>query len=226
MIEATAKPTFWQRAVYALACLGIKLSGWRVPGRLPDEPKFIIIATHTSNWDFALALLGMAYLTCGFSTFHFCWMGKKELFWGPQGWFLRKTGGIPIDRSAAHDVVQDSITAFARHERIAMIITPEGTRKRGRRWKTGFYHIAQGAGVPIVCAFLDYRRKIVGPGFVLTPSGDMVADMCRLRDFYQDMPARYPDQVGEVWVPGMETCQTGGGYAAWLAANGARLGVN
>lgn len=226
MVEATAVPSLWQRVIYGLARLGIRASGWRVLGRLPDNPKFIIIATHTSNWDFAVALLAMACLTHGFSTLHFCWMGKKELFWGPQGWFLRKTGGIPIDRSASHDVVKDSIAAFSSFDRIAMIITPEGTRKRGRRWKTGFYYIAQGAGVPILCGFLDYRRKIVGPGFLLSPTGDMVADMCRLRDFYQDMPARYTEQVGEVWVPGMEDCASGAGYAAWLEANAARLGLS
>ncbi len=227
MAETAAKPSWWNRSVCAVARLALRLAGWRIPGRLPDSPKYIIIATHTSNWDFLWGLLGMAHLTSGFAGIHFCWMGKKELFWGPQGWFLRKTGGIPIDRGAAHDMVPQSITAFARHERMVMIITPEGTRKRGRRWKTGFYHIAMGAGLPILCAFLDYRRKMAGPGLLLYPTGDMVADLCRMRDFYRDMPACYPDQVGEVWVPGMDKCpEHGEGYPAWLAANASQLGLS
>jgi hypothetical protein len=123
--------------------------------------------------------------------------------------------------------VQQSIDEFKRHERMALIITPEATRKRGRRWKTGFYHIALGAGVPIVCGFLDFRRKFVGPGLVIYPSGDMAADMCLIRDFYRGMQARFPDQVSEPWVPGMENCpETGNSYETWLAANAGRLGLS
>lgn len=195
------------------------LSGWRVPGRLPEVDKFIIIATHTSNWDLLWALVGMAYLSHGLTGLHFRWMGKKELFWGIQGFVFKRIGGFPIDRSTSHNVVEQAVDEFNRHERMALIITPEGTRKGTRRWKTGFYHISVGAQVPILCGFLDYQRKIVGPGILVYATGDMLEDMCRIRNFYAGMPACYPDKVGEPYVPGIETCPPIDNYQKWIESN-------
>lgn len=225
MTEACSKkPNLLNHLWFTFARVILRIMGWRMLGRLPDIPKYIIIATHTSNWDFVYGLLGMAYLSHGFCDMRFRWMGKRELFQGPVGWFLYKTGGFPIDRSAAHNVVDQAVNEFAGHDRVVMIITPEGTRRRGSRWKTGFYHIAQGANVPILCAFIDYGRKILGPGFLVYPSGDIVADMCRIRDFYRGMPARHPQQVAEPWLPGMERCGASGvDYESWLESNLGRL---
>ncbi len=225
--DTPAKPSVLSWVWYGLARLYMLITGWRVPGRLPDDPKYIIVATHTSNWDLLVALVGMAFLSKGFRGFYFAWMGTKELFWGIQGFVFRRIGGISIDRSASHDMVSTMVDEFNRHERMVLIITPEGTRKGVRRWKMGFYHIAKGAGVPILCGFLDYRHKVVGPGMLVYPTDDIVADLCRIREFYYGMPARYPDQVGEPWVPGMEACPPpDGGYRAWLRANSAWVGVS
>ena len=126
-----------------------------------------------------------------------------------------------MDRSGRHNLVQQCVDEFGQHERMMMLITPKGTRKGQARWKTGFYHIATGAQVPILCGILDYQRKIAGPGLLVYPSGDMVSDLCRIRDFYADMPPRHVTQLSDIWVPGMEPCpdRSGNGYRTWLAAN-------
>ncbi len=197
----TPKPNLLNWVWYGVGRVVQFVMGWHVPGKLPSDPRYIIIAPHTSMWDFVYALMAMLVLSRGLAGMHFCWLGKKELFHGLLGWFLLRLGGIPVDRSGAHDLVQQSIEAFNRHERMVMVITPEGQRKRSRRWKTGFYYIAMGAHVPILLGRLDYRLKVVAPGPLLWPSGDISADMQFIKDFYQGMTARYPDQVGEIVVP-------------------------
>jgi 1-acyl-sn-glycerol-3-phosphate acyltransferase len=197
----TPRPTLLNWLWYGLGRVIQLVIGWQIPGQLPTDPKYIIIAPHTSMIDFVMAWMAVAVLSRGFAGLHFCWLGKQELFHGPLGWLLRLTGGIPVDRSGAHNLVEQSIAAFAKYKRMIMVITPEGQRKRGRRWKTGFYYIAMGANVPILLGRLDYRLKIVSPGMLLWPGGDITADMQQIKEFYQGMTARFPDQVGEIVVP-------------------------
>jgi 1-acyl-sn-glycerol-3-phosphate acyltransferase len=185
-------------AWFARSLMG--LFGWRFVGEPPDLSKYVLVAVpHTSAWDFVVMLsMDFAFrVAC-------VWMGKQSLFRGPLGVYLRHMGGIPINRASANNVVEQAVTAFERHERMVLTISPEATRGRARRWRTGFYHIAMGAGVPIVCGFIDYGRKKAGFGPVFTPSGEMEADMAIIRDFYRDIVGRHPQNVGQIAVKPVE----------------------
>jgi 1-acyl-sn-glycerol-3-phosphate acyltransferase len=184
--------------LYWLARFLFRISGWGVEGDLPDIPKYVIIVTHTSNWDLIVGLTGWSILSYGFSTTMLSWLGKAEMFRGPLSSFLKWIGGVPIKRRSQHNAVEQSIQAFRSREKLVMAIAPEGTRKKATHWKTGFYYIAQGARVPIVFGFFDYKRKVVGIGPAIIPSGDIQADMEIIRDFYSKVHARYPDRVGDV----------------------------
>ncbi len=188
------------RVLYHVADFLLKLFGWKVQGTLPATRKYVLIATHTSNWDFVFAMLALSLLTNGLHNFPLRWFGKKELFRGPFYRLFRHMGGVPIDRKRGQDVVRMSVEEFGKSEALVMLITPEGTRKRSNCWRSGFYHIAHGAGVPVVCGFLNYQEKVVGLGPVLRTSGDIDADMVTLRGFYSRIPAKFPDQVAEVKV--------------------------
>lgn len=172
----------------------LKLFGWRVEGRLPPDAKVVVIAApHTSNWDLPF-MLAVAYVLGATPA----WLGKRELFSWPFGWLMRFLGGIPVDRRARHNVVQQAVERFAAVERLFLVVPPSGTRSRATHWKSGFYHIAAGAGVPIVCAFLDYRRRVGGIGPVLMPSGDVRADMDVIRRFYAPIVGRHPSRTTPV----------------------------
>ncbi len=166
------------------------LFGWQAEGAAPNLPKFVVVAApHTSNWDgLFMFIAAWAY------RIKLYWMGKHSLFWPPLGWLLHWLGGIPIDRSAPQGAVQQMTQAFQQHDRMILLLTPEGTRRKTERWKTGFYYIAQGAQVPIVLAYIDYARKVIGFGPVMIPSGDLEADMQVIHQFYADKTARYPEK--------------------------------
>jgi 1-acyl-sn-glycerol-3-phosphate acyltransferase len=154
--------------------------GWRTEGALPDEPKLVaIVAPHTSNWDFPLGLLVKWALGLRVS-----FLGKHTLFRPPLGWIMRRWGGIPVDRRAANNVVSQMVDEFARRDALLLVIAPEGTRKHVAEWKTGFYHIAHGARVPIVCVAFDWGRKVIRFGPTLVASGDAQREVGALRDSY------------------------------------------
>jgi 1-acyl-sn-glycerol-3-phosphate acyltransferase len=165
------------------------LIGWRLAGELPDVPKFVlIVAPHTSNMDF---LVGMAPL---FSLgLRLSFMAKSSLFWEPFGTYLRWLGGVPIDRLASGGSVQEAVNQFEKREKFILVITPEGTRTKVERWRTGFYIIAHKAGVPIVPVTFDYGRREVRFGSPEMPSGDMEEDMKTLQSFFNRSQARNPD---------------------------------
>ena len=174
----------------------LKITGWRVEGIPPDLSKYVIIvAPHTSRWDFPV-VLGMTFVF----KIRCVWMGKASIFRPPLGVIFTWLGGIPIDRSSPHSVVDQAVQVFNDREEMIMGIEPEGTRKRTEYWKTGFYYIALGANVPIACAFADFERKAVGFGPTLMPTGDIHADMVIIRDFYKDIKAKFPHEFGEVRV--------------------------
>jgi 1-acyl-sn-glycerol-3-phosphate acyltransferase len=172
----------------------LRLTGWRAEGGRPVEQRFVLIAApHTSNWD-------LAYLLAFASIFDVkvSWMGKHALFHPPLGWVMRRIGGIPIVRHARGNMVSQMAHAFEESESLALVVPAEGTRSYVPHWKSGFYHIARTAGVPIVLGYLDYARRRGGLGPALHPTGDIRRDMDEIRDFYSDKIGKYPDQFGEV----------------------------
>jgi 1-acyl-sn-glycerol-3-phosphate acyltransferase len=172
----------------------LKLFGWRTEGSLAGVPKCVlVVAPHTSNWDFPV-MLALAVALRIKAT----WMGKHTLFRPPLGWLMRRLGGLPINRSARQKVVEQAVESFRERERLVLAILPEGTRKRTPYWKSGFYHIAVGAQVPIALGYADYRRKVGGIGRVFMPSGDVDADMAIIREFYSGMTGKRPEQFGEI----------------------------
>lgn len=200
MEDQPQKPPFAKRLLCSLAVLMLRACRWRAEGGLPSAPRYVIIVTHTSNWDFVLGIATFAVLSRGFSEVEFSWLGKKELFRWPLGPILRWMGGIPVDRSARHGVVGQMVELYGRRERLAVAMSPEGSRRRENGWRTGFYYIAHGARVPIACGYLDYRRRAAGIGLTLMPSGDLEADLDLIRDFYSRVTARFPDQVSDIRV--------------------------
>jgi 1-acyl-sn-glycerol-3-phosphate acyltransferase len=177
--------------IRSLALFFLKVFGWRLEGRLPDVDKLVAIAApHTSNWDFPI-LVGLAF---GLRV-KACWLGKHTLFRWPFGFLSRWMGGIPVYRSASHNLVAQSVEMFRNSEKLILAVPPEGTRGKVNHWKTGFYYIALGAEIPIAMGFIDYKRKAVGVGPTLYPTGDIEADMEIIRNFYINVTAKYPDQA-------------------------------
>lgn len=174
-----------------LARIVFRLTGWKPAGKRPCFSKYVIIAApHTSNWDF-LYTLCLAFIL---EIKPFIMM-KGDWFRWPMGPFLRWFGAIPVDRSKSTHVVARSIQAFREHPRMVLVVPPAGTRGKVMYWKTGFYHIARGANVPIVLGYLDYRRKVGGIGPVVHPTGNMEGDMKIIQDFYADITGKYPKQA-------------------------------
>jgi 1-acyl-sn-glycerol-3-phosphate acyltransferase len=164
-----------------LASILLRLLAWRVEGRLPDLPKYVLIgAPHTSNWDFLLFLGVVFHLRANVR-----FMGKAELFRPPYGWFFRYCGGIPVDRKKSTGLVEQMVKASQESEQFILTITPEGTRHHVTEWKRGFYHIAKSAGIPIVIAIVDGRHKTVRLGQVFHPTDDMEADMKAIKAVFE-----------------------------------------
>jgi 1-acyl-sn-glycerol-3-phosphate acyltransferase len=126
------------------------------------------------------------------------WLAKQSLFTPPLGWLMRALGGIPVARHVRQNMVSEMVDAFHRNEQLALVIPTEGTRDRADYWKSGFYHIARTAEVPIVPCFLDYSRRRGGFGEGLVPGPDVRADMNYFRDFYADKVGLHPEQSGPV----------------------------
>jgi 1-acyl-sn-glycerol-3-phosphate acyltransferase len=174
---------------YLIGRLWLAVFGWRCETPTTPHPKFVIIgAPHTSGWDLPFTLA-----TAWVMRFDVKWMGKQELFAPPFGWFMRALGGIPIDRGAAKNVVAATADQFRKADELVIAVAPEATRHRATHWKSGFYYIAKEAGVPIGCGYLDYSRKVSGVGLYLVPSGNVRADMDRIRAFYKDVKGRFPE---------------------------------
>jgi len=170
--------------------LFLRASGWKVRGDFPRIDKAVLIAApHTSNWD-GIYMLAAA----GFYRVKLRWMGKKSLTTGPFGGIIKWLGCVPIDRSAANDVVQTMAEAFAREERMILAIPPEGTRSAVREWKTGFYHIARAANVPLILSVLDYGTKTISLAATVTPSGDYAADLAVIQSYYAKAHGKKRDQ--------------------------------
>jgi 1-acyl-sn-glycerol-3-phosphate acyltransferase len=181
---------FWPRVARALLWLG----GWTSVGGPPGVHKAVLIAApHTSNWDGFWALVYKVAVGLEVKLFV-----KDSLFWFPLNLLLRGLGAIPLNRGDARMAVEQAIEAFNNEESFFFGLAPEGTRGKTAGWKTGFYRIAEGAGVPVILGFLDYRNKRLGLGPMVTLTGDMSADFKIIRSFYAAVEGRRPDQTSPV----------------------------
>lgn len=172
--------------------------GWRLEGSAPTNPRCVILgAPHTSNWDFVF-FVGATHAFGLEPRF----MGKVSLFRWPLRRFMLDMGGVPVNRSAKGNYAEAMIAAFAAYEKFALVIAPEGTRSKVSKWRSGFYHIALGAGVPIVCAWMDNEAMRGGLGPEIMPSGDFAGDMAKIAAFYRGKMPGHPkwaafDAMGE-----------------------------
>ena len=177
-----------------LASLILRLLGWKLIGERPPYKKYLMVgAPHTSNWDFLYF-----YLAALIFEIPITFMIKSDIFKGPLGPILRKMGGIPVIRSHSTNMVAQMIQAFNERDEMVLLIPPSGTRKRTDAWKSGFYHIAVGAGVPLALATMDYARKEVGISKVFMPSGDMKADMDIMREVYTPVTPKFPHEKSTI----------------------------
>ncbi len=170
----------------------LRLAGWRVDGKLPDTPKYILVgAPHTSNWDFVL-FLGVVFNLKANVKF----MGKAELFRNPLfGWFFYWCGGIPVDRKKSTGLVEQMVDACNKSDNFILTIAPEGTRHGVKEWKRGFYHIAKGAGIPLVMAKVDGRHKTVHVGQMFHLTEDTEADIKAIQDLFKGVIGIKPNRM-------------------------------
>ena len=200
ILPANVHPTSWklgprvpQTRGTLLRRLGLAIlrrAGWRIEGTMPDLPKFVVIvAHHTSNWDFPIGLAVKWALGLDPR-----WLGKDTLFRAPLGWFMRANGGVPVKRSSRENVVEQTAHEFATREKFVLVLAPEGTRKRVDAWRSGFWHVAKRAGVPICCVALDWGRKVVRMGPTVTADeDDATAGIARIRSYYADVQGYNPE---------------------------------
>jgi 1-acyl-sn-glycerol-3-phosphate acyltransferase len=178
----------------AIGRAALRLSGWRLHGALPPIPRYVmIVAPHTSNWDFFLGLAAKAALGLRAQ-----WLGKHTIFRGPLAWLLRALGGVPVNRSHPDGTVNAVLAAMRAAPTFVLALSPEGTRKRVDAWKTGFYRVAVAAGVPIVPVSFDWPSRIVRLGTPFHPTGNADADIRRLRALYRKEMARRPEYFADV----------------------------
>jgi len=180
--------------IQTLARLLLRLFGWSVRNEDPGTRRYVlIVAPHTSNWDFPIGLL--AAWALGLKAH---WMGKNTLFESVLGPLFRAWRGIPVYRDRPGKTIEKMAERFAAADHFVLGIAPEGTRRAADHWKSGFWHIARAAGVPVVMAYVDYGCKQVGIGGAFLPGDDIEADFRRLRDFYADKRGRYPEQESAI----------------------------
>ncbi|MFU7529104.1 lysophospholipid acyltransferase family protein [Qipengyuania sp. ASV99] len=183
----TRTPTLLSRLVKRIILFLYKWKGWKIDGGLPKHLKKYVIAgaPHTSNWDFVF-FAGATHEERVQPNF----MGKHTLFQGMMRNFMLDMGGIPVDRTRKANTVEQMKAEFERREELALVIACEGTRKSDGKWKSGFYNIAQAAGVPIVPAYADNERMIIGFGEPLFPTGNYGEDLLKLAEWFR---AKLPD---------------------------------
>ncbi len=169
----------------------LKVSGWRVVAdRLPEPPFVFIGAPHTSNWDFLYLMAAIFHLKMDIR-----WMGKHTLFPTGLGWLLNWMGGIPVVRNRAHNMVSRMADMIRHHPDTILCIPPEGTRSKVSEWKTGFYHIASEANVPIFMAAIDAEKKELRILGEFQPTGNVDDDMPKIRAYYAGITGLRPENT-------------------------------
>ncbi len=173
----------------AISIVILKILRWQTRGGELPHQKFVLIgAPHTSNWDFPLML--MVVLKLRLRVF---WMGKHTLFPFPFLGLMKWLGGIPINRSASHNVVRETVRQFKANTDLVVLVPPEGTRSKVARWKTGFYHIANMAEVPILMGYVNAEKKEAGFADFFYPTGDVEGDLEKIREFYHPIKGLIAD---------------------------------
>lgn len=158
----------------------MRWAGWSFEGAIPNVAKaVVIVAPHTSNWDFFIGVAAMFALGL-----RVVFLGKHTLFRWPLGMVMRWLGGVPVDRRTSKGVVQQTVRLFETDDRVILALSPEGTRSEVDRWRTGFYHVAHGAGVPVIPVSLDWGRKTIRIGGAVATTGDLAADLAVFKDFF------------------------------------------
>lgn len=172
--------------------LYLKLEGWKAVNDFPHHIKkaVVIVAPHTYWKDF---LIGIGFRSV-LKIKHGRYLGKQELFDGPFGFLFRWLGGTGVDRFSKHGVVDQVAEKFSRAENLYIALSPEGTRKKVEKLRTGFYYIAKKAGVPIIMVALDYSKKELSIAEPLYPSGNEAADFKKIIEFFAPVKGYYPDQ--------------------------------
>jgi 1-acyl-sn-glycerol-3-phosphate acyltransferase len=171
--------------------LFLAVMGWKLVGNMPKDVKkaVLVCAPHTSNWDFPLALA--SFQVAGLNLKYFI---KKSWFFFPMNLFFRATGGVPVNRSKNVGLVEAMALQLKNADEMILAVPAEGTRSWVSKWKTGFYHIANGAKVPLVMGFVDYKKKEVGFGPLVHLSGDFNKDMTLIQSFFSEKSGKYPEK--------------------------------
>lgn len=176
--------------------LGMKLLGWRFvfePTKEEMRKCVIVCAPHTSNWDFIYAVLAFWYYQIPMKVFI-----KDDYTKGFLGWFVKRLGGIGVDRSKRNNLVPYAIELFREPNDFCLLVTPEGTRKFTKKWRRGFYEIAKGANVPVFLGYVDYKNKIGGVGRRVELEGRTFEEVMEdIQSFYRKDMAKYPEQYNE-----------------------------
>jgi len=189
-IPGPQPPTLTQRWAFKL----LALFGWRVDFIWPPAPKCVILVyPHTSNWDFVVGIIARYAIALPL-----LWLGKDTLFRRPFGSLFRRCGGVPINRREHTGVIGQLVAEFERRSWFWLVITPEGTRSRTEHWKSGFYHLALAAKVPVGLGFIDYQRRVVGISTYLALTGKQDEDLAAIRAFYADKTGRRPEKTGPI----------------------------
>ena len=179
-----------------ICCLILKLIGWRLDAQVPQVNRYVLIGyPHTSNWDFILGMLAKWGMRLPLN-----WVAKHSMFWGPFKPMFIAMGGVPSNRAETSGFIQKNIDLFSEREQFVLGIMPEGTRSKTDRWKTGFYHIAHGANVPIALAYLDYKNKVIGIGKTIETTGDIDKDFEVIKAFYQDKTGCHPEKQSDMKI--------------------------
>lgn len=167
----------------------LKIIRWRVIGSLPEEQRkyVLIVAPHTSNWDFILFIFAVSVLRLQPSV-----LIKSSLFIGPLGWFLRYCGAIPVNRTQANSLVDYITGIYTERDEFVLIITPEGTRSANPNWKRGFHHVATKAEVPILVVSVDSTKRVIAIEGLMEPSDDVAADMLKLKQLFDSKSGLKP----------------------------------
>lgn len=169
----------------------LRATRWRLVGEVPERG-ILVGAPHTSNWDWVAMIL-------------IAWSSgvqpqvliKQSFFKGPIGALLRATGGIPLDRANPGATIRALLKEAEGHESFLLVIAAEGTRSKGEYWKSGFYRISQQTGLPLTLGFVDGPTRTLGMGPTFQPTGDVSADMDRVREFYSDKLGIRPENRTE-----------------------------
>ncbi len=181
-------------------CL-LKCFGWQIIKATQQTKRCVLIVyPHTSNWDFVIGILVKSA-----EKLHVQWLGKKELFWGPAGFFMRALGGIPVDRKQPDGMLDTLAQRFSTEQQLTIAITPEGTRSFRPHWKSGFYRLAKAADVPIVMVALDFTSKQIRFSEPLYLAEDTATDLTKIQHFYTGVTGKFHALAAPIELPSLDT---------------------